>query len=1273
MAATLACDIPNWQELPQYVATQEVNKILGQRGFCFINGFADNKVKRLAEKEARELRKANELVRTPRQACCALLGESSSCWTRRLGDPAGEAPQPDAEKEANLLKLDDCLTDVGGAIALGSQLFFGEIVARHRALLHYSRMPEDKPAPRLVDPEEADTYMAMAVAKKVALLYYIGPAPATLTMTPRDDPKRVYKVTTKGNVIVAYRTDVCLLTLDTKGIGITVEADYIMRSKQSLQGSPTDILPMPTVLDDWYLERLRAIVEEDMYDEEDIPLHVVRDAVTTFFKSSPVRVISLWHELPTLPTFGGEVNPFEATLLQGQDVVTEICKTRQKLAYYSEEGDAYSWGGKWDPDEYYAEDQASSGDFKMYTRHLSVLNRGHEAQDDYDVRVFGITAAENTTLDHRARMLLEAHVGCMKKANFDSADTKLANIGIYSGLSGENQLYHFMFREAKINKYSSANASNATMVNRLSYYLGCNGPCICVDTGDSSSSSALDAAVSGLREKRSEPIAFASGCQWISNPFETIMQCAAGVISPSGRTRVFDESADGFNKGEGVVTAQLELHDSPTRAESKKKTGLQKHSGGEPIGVRALILGTGMNSKGTSSSISAPSGPSLRDVVARAARDARVPVAIMDAVEVSAAGHPLSDSIEWATLAQVLKDPDRNHEQAVMLRAIKAVYGNLGPVNGLASLTRTCALMERGLHSPMLHLRTLLATCDDDPWRCRMQVLSELCEARFHSQVVGVSSFSSTGTNCHHVLWGSKLEEKKYMPEQRPITWWPGGSHKEANPPLQGYYVCGTWSAWEQPCLMQEESEGVFGYTLTMGENNWELFQIWLDGDSERALHPISPGAQPEALVEGPSLRAPRELSWQVSGRPEHVRLINEEQEQALVQAGAEAQREAEKECRIQVTYEDNYLPPGHEDAKGIEDMPLVQVNAQVGQPGDKYRIRLHVRGKYKRVEWCKAVGMELVESKSEELAYVHKYQVIGDHSYWSFEDMSADPTESGLYRATIQLLKETSNFQIFRDRDWEQGMYPKAAEGGAEAAVGGPDGLGHGRNWQITGKVGDHYNIEFRRRSTGNLDEKSVTWEFHKSGEADFVELSKSHRYFLIGSSTGFETEQEMERDLESGHFSTRVVIGQSNKEEFQILLNSNWLAAVHPNICDATMNDDGHTLQGPDDAGDGMYWVIGQEAKDQDQVVPGTHFMVHLEMEGGLPKRVWWEKTENPDENREHIAWGCRKIFERHQRLLGFAQYESPDKPGRLVTRQPFMEMETVRGQLPYDESAE
>eukprot|EP00435_Cladocopium_sp_Y103_P025488 s2766_g6.t1 len=461
---------------------------------------------------------------------------------------------------------------------------------------------------------------------------------------------------------------------------------------------------------------------------------------------------------------------------------------------------------------------------------------------------------------------------------------------------------------------------------------------------------------------------------------------------------------------------------------------------------------------------------------------------------------------------------------------------------------------------------------------------------------------------------------------------------REAWHVLRGYFLMGTMTAWTEGLRMEEESEGVYGYTLTMGDNNWEKFQIWIDEDPDKVLHPPYSDEGSESIIQGPAGDVPQGLCWKISGAKEEVRFVNEVQFEALEKSGRPVQG---PECLV--AFGGDYVPPNTEN--DIMKMPVVNLNSGLeGQPGDKYRIRLYVQGAYKRLEWSKAKGVDAVAPLGRR-RFQHKFSVIGDHSHWFFQEMQEGT--KGVYSIEVQILKSPSNFQIYRDRDFDQGFYPDDA-----GEILGPDGCGHGLHWKLQGEVGDVFQITFERKVHRGEDKKSISWQNVGSKPVDFEERAKGHQYYIAGSWNDFKDCKAMKKEVdENGVVSFHqegIIIGKSGTEAMQILLNRNWLAAVHPDRDQATQND-GHDIQGPDDGGAGKYWAIG--ADPQDDLAPGDHVNVHMEMSGGLPKRLWWEKYDSPNIHYEYLKAGSQRVFDRHMRLMGLIPWKSKDQPARLV----------------------
>merc|ERR1712032_560811 len=125
-----------------------------------------------------------------------------------------------------------------------------------------------------------------------------------------------------------------------------------------------------------------------------------------------------------------------------------------------------------------------------------------------------------------------------------------------------------------------------------------------------------------------------------------------------------------------------------------------------------------------------------------------------------------------------------------------------------------------GAHGPCLHLQQLFEVAhgavgnNDGTSTERLLLITEDMEAGSFAQVVGVSSFGGSGTNVYHVVWGMTPAEDRALVSRRPIYWFPSESTSQQEPaPEVEYWIMGTWTAWQKCCKMEQEADGVYGYT----------------------------------------------------------------------------------------------------------------------------------------------------------------------------------------------------------------------------------------------------------------------------------------------------------------------------------------------------------------------------------------------------------------------------------------------------------------------------
>jgi len=233
---------------------------------------------------------------------------------------------------------------------------------------------------------------------------------------------------------------------------------------------------------------------------------------------------------------------------------------------------------------------------------------------------------------------------------------------------------------------------------------------------------------------------------------------------------------------------------------------------------------------------------------------------------------------------------------------------------------------------------------------------------------------------------------------------------------------------------MQNEGKNSFGYTVVLGENRFEQFQILLDGDVKSTFYPGEQRAPSGASVMGPSPAEDAEgMYWLVDGRPET--------------------REPDPDSGI------------------LSEANAPAIEALVGFPGDKYRITMHMRGKWRTVVWEKLPDPPVPYPPGE-------YFIVGAWSKRGPEKMTLEDADSGLHTIEVcPLDPEKSFFYLVRNRDAHQIFYPDEpfSEPG-ESDIMGPDEDNDDSCWNLAGAAGSVFRIQFRRKWEDGEDKRVIS-----------------------------------------------------------------------------------------------------------------------------------------------------------------------------------------------------
>ena len=362
--------------------------------------------------------------------------------------------------------------------------------------------------------------------------------------------------------------------------------------------------------------------------------------------------------------------------------------------------------------------------------------------EQFDPSFFRISPLEAQYLDPQQRLMLEMSWKALEDAGIDPDGLRGSRTGVYGGIT------HSDYREVTggignvtspaSSLYAATGTSSSTAIGRVSYVLGLQGPAISVDTACSSSLVAVHQAVSGLRQDESV-LALAGGVSLILSAHVTESRANSGMLSPDGRCKTFDASANGYVRGEGCGMLVL-----------------KRLSDAEADGDRiwGVILGSAVNQDGASAGLTVPNGEAQELVIRDALRRAGVQPSQVDYVEAHGTGTSVGDPLELQAIASVY-GRGRESESPLFVGSVKTNFGHLESASGIAALIKSIASMHHGLIPEHLNFRDPSPAIDWENLAIRVPTSATAWpEAERRARVAGVSGYGWSGTNAHIVLEG---------------------------------------------------------------------------------------------------------------------------------------------------------------------------------------------------------------------------------------------------------------------------------------------------------------------------------------------------------------------------------------------------------------------------------------------------------------------------------------------------------------------------------------
>lgn len=280
----------------------------------------------------------------------------------------------------------------------------------------------------------------------------------------------------------------------------------------------------------------------------------------------------------------------------------------------------------------------------------------------------------------------------------------------------------------------------------------------CVDAACASSLAALYIGMKELRAGSSDMVLLAA-TDTHNQPGDFLSFSKTHALSPRGRCRTFDASADGIVISEGMAVLVLK------RLSDAERDGDR---------IYALVRGIGGSSDGRDLSLTAPRPAGQMVALERAYDDAGVSPSTVGLVEAHGTGTVAGDKAEFEALRRVFEEHEAA-QQVCALGSVKTMIGHTKCAAGLASVIKVARALYHKVLPPTMGVENPNPACNFEsspffintevrPWIHNKQELQ-------HPRRAGVSAFGFGGTNFHTVL--EEYEGQKHYRQESAVRDFP--------------------------------------------------------------------------------------------------------------------------------------------------------------------------------------------------------------------------------------------------------------------------------------------------------------------------------------------------------------------------------------------------------------------------------------------------------------------------------------------------------------------